>query len=876
MTIILAIFVAACGGPDDASGSPSPAVSDSGSGTAASGTASLTVSDSGAVPISENLFGIFLEDINYAVDAGLYAGLIQNRSFEYGELASGGAEHGWALTGGADPQPGDALPFAVVDGSGDGTALNANNPHYAVLTNAGTTAEGIYNSGYLKGLAVTGGERYTASLFARGNTVLTLSLEDGSGKVYASGSVTVGGMEWTRYTAVLTPSESVSKDLRFCVRLAPGTADALALDMVSLMPEDTFAGLPIRKDLGEALQALNPSFLRFPGGCVIEGRDDGSIYRWKDSVGGGIPFTVNGESAVGDPAARPQVVDIWQGTAKNPYYCTYGLGFYEYFSLCEALDCIPIPVLNAGMTCQPQSGSNYKVYSVSSDEFQGFLQDALDLVEFCRGGADTTWGAVRIAMGHEEPFPLPYIAIGNEQWQNEYHRHYELFVEAFEDAARKDPALYGDVKLIVANGTASGSTEGWNYVDDYPDSVTALVDEHYYEAPSWFLSNTKRYDAYPRDRDVKVFLGEYAAQANNMTAALAEAAYMTALERNGDVVELACYAPLFGNDTRNQWEPDMIFFSRTGHYLTPNYYVQQLFGNNAGTSYLPTRVEVQMEQSQSALGGSVGLGSWMTSVSYDDLKVVSNADGAVLYENDFSDSSTLKDFDEHTGDWEIRDGRLVQTNTGEPADASTGDAAYVEGGTDWTDYTMTVTARVENGAEGFILPVCVKGSRNQIFWNLGGWGNTVSCLQIVSDGAKTGQVSGTTRSYVLQKGKDYALKIVVAGDNVKCYIGDQLMVDYTPPTAEPAYASAVRAENGDLIVKLVNVTDTALPFDMALPLSGEKTAQVTVLRAEKGGAVNTFERPDTVAPAASELTVSAAFQYEAPACSLTVIRVPAN
>ncbi|MDE7232114.1 MAG: hypothetical protein K2N37_03465 [Lachnospiraceae bacterium] len=292
---------------------------------------------------------------------------------------------------------------------------------------------------------------------------------------------------------------------------------------------------------------------------------------------------------MGDVAIRPQGKSIWQGSKANPYYTTYGLGFYEYFEFCEALGCMPVPVLNAGMTCEIQSPF-YKVYSIADEEFKQYVQDALDLVEFCKGDASTTWGAVRIAMGHEEPFDLKYIGIGNEQWQSEYHRHYKQFVKAFEEAAVSDPALYGDVKLIVANGTVSASEDGWNYLILNPDSVTTLVDEHYYETPEWFLANTDRYDSYDRNAQAKVFLGEYAAKANTLDAALAEAAYMTGLEKNGDIVEMACYAPLFSHAKLNQWVPDMIFYSNDDIFGSANYYVQQLYGNNAGKYSLPSEL----------------------------------------------------------------------------------------------------------------------------------------------------------------------------------------------------------------------------------------------------------------------------------------------
>lgn len=820
--------------------------------------ASLSVNTAeNGLPISTNLFGLFLEDINFAVDAGLYAELIPNRSFEYGSLTAAGARHSWSTTS-------SDVSFAVVQ---EADCLNGNNPSYAVVTNGSDEPEGLSNPGYLDGLAVTAGESYTASAFIRGNTQLQFSIEDLSGKVYAQAEVTVSADQWQYCSAKLTPGETVSENLRFTVRISQGTVH---MDMLSLMPCDTFAGLPIRKDLGQALQALKPSFLRFPGGCAIEGKTEESMYNWKDSVGNGIAFTVNGESAVGHPATRKQTVDLWNGNNRHPYYCTYGLGFYEYFLLCEALDCFAIPVVNAGMTCPIQS-SHYKVYDTDSAEFRQCVQDALDLVEFCRGGADTTWGAVRMAMGHAEPFLLKYIGIGNEQWQQEYHEHYSLFVEAFEQAAAEKPDIFGGVELIVANGPASGSTEGWQYTKKNPDTLTALVDEHYYEPADWFLTNTRRYDGYSRDTAAKVFLGEYAAKDNTLYAALAEAAYMTGLERNGDIVELACYAPLFGNSTLNQWLPDMIFFSNNSVCLTPNYYVQQLFAANTGSVYLDTAVTLEGTPKDSLLSGKVGLGSWMTSVAYDDLKVVSNADGSVLYENDFSESS-LKDFDYHEGEWAVKDGRLVQKNTAYPFDETSGDAVYV-GDPGWTDYTLTVQAEILGGEEGFLIPICVENSKNSIFWNIGGWGNTVSCLQTVTAGSKSGQVAGTVRSVRLKQNQVYELKVEVSGSRIRCYIDGQLYVNYTKPSVSPLYASTVTNAQGELIIKLVNVSEEAIPVKLNLPGVHKEDAQITVLTGDSPAAVNSFREPDAVTPAAESRTLSDGDTYEAPPLSLTVIRI---
>lgn len=825
--------------------------------------------------ISDILYGLFLEDINFAVDAGLYAELVKNRSFEYDSAASNANRHGWKVS------DSKVLKFTVKDGTDDNSYLNSANTHYAVLENSSDNFAGIGNVGYLDGLAVTANAEYKISFFMKADNYkgdVKVSLRDGKGNVYAEAKVSGITGEWHKYETKLVPNKTVNDDLYLYVEITKGT---VCVDMISMMPTDTYKGLPIRKDLGEALEALNPSFLRFPGGCVIEGRSIESMYSWKDSIGDGMEMVINGKTTVGDVAVRPQGVDIWVGNSAHPYYTTYGIGFYEYFLLCEALDALPVPVLNAGMTCEIQS-PKYIVYSTDSEEFKQLVQDALDLVEFCLGDKNTKWGAVRIAMGHEEPFELKYIGIGNEQWQSEYHQHYKLFVKAFEEAAAKNPELYGDIELIVANGTVSSSYEGWTYIRNYPDEITTLVDEHYYQTPEWFFKNNKRYDTYDRSRQAAVFLGEYAAKSNTMRAALAEASYMTGIERNADVVKMACYAPLFANSTSNQWTPDMMFFSNDDLMLTANYYVQQMFANNVGTNILPSTLEVEEFTAASAsLSGRIGLGSWMTSVSYDNLKVVSNDDGSVLYETDFSsdDVLTKDNWAKHTGIWAIKDGALVQSGTGSPRDGNTGDAIYV-GDTSWTNYTMTVDAQILSGAEGFLIPVCVRGTDNNIFWNLGGWGNTVSCLQIVENGAKSDQVSGTVKNIKLQHNQVYKLKIVVQGDNVKCYLDDKLYINYTQENPSSLYETTSIDANGDIIMKFVNPTEFCADVNITLKdidmSKYDTTASVITLSGQYLSDANSFENPNVVVPKDSTATVSENFVHTLPQYSVTIIRVPAK
>lgn len=822
--------------------------------------------------ISEILYGLFLEDINYAVDGGMYAELIKNRSFEYDKLAINANKHAWSIVG-------DSVDFSVVNGTDDKSYLNKSNVNYCVIKNTGTAKAGISNAGYLDGISIEKDKTYVATCYVKGLDGYKGAVDFSFGKLstetrYATATVESVNDGWWKYEVELTASETVNSGVRFNVEIAQGS---VAVDMVSVFPKDTYKNRAngLRADIVEYLADTNPSFLRFPGGCLVEGKTIETAYSWKDSIGNGEKFVINGVETVGDVAVRPLGTDIWADFNRaqaDPYYMTYGVGFYEYFLLCEDLECLPLPVVNAGMSCPIQS-PKYEELSINSEEFKQYIQDALDLVEFCKGDASTQWGAVRIAMGHAEPFELKYIGIGNEQWQETYFRHYAEFVKAFDEAKVSNPALYGDIELIVANGPVSSDRFGWDKVKangglDY----AALVDEHYYQTPEWFLANTNRYDSYERGT-TKVFLGEYAAKANNLTAALAEAAYLTGVERNADVVEMACYAPLFGNVKANQWTPDMIWFSNNSVHGSVNYYVQKMFANNVGTKILNSKLD--KTGGESSIYGKIGLGTWETSAEFDDLKVVSNKTDELLYEQTFDDAEALKDGTVVTGNFKVADGKLVQSNSKPTANGNTGDVIYF-GNENWTDYTMTFKAKATSGKEGFIIPICVKDKDNSIFWNYGGWGNTVSCLQQVSNGSKGDAIEGTSKDIAIKYNQEYDLKVVVSGNNIKCYSNDVIVIDYTFPDNESVYQTvSTDEETGDVIIKLVNVSNEDSDLTVSFPNADNynKTAKVTQLSGQNGSDENTFNNPDKMVSKESTFDISKEFVYKLPKLSVTIIRI---
>jgi alpha-L-arabinofuranosidase len=834
---------------------------------------SLIINGTDRYDISDMLYGLFFEDINFAVDGGLYSEKIKNRSFEYGYMAQNEAKNGWYLHGDAK--------FEIMYGSTDGSGLNENNTRYARVSNQSGSTAGIANEGFLDGLAVEENAVYNFSAYFRAmngyNGKITIRLQDTKGTIYGETTIDSITDEWWKYEASLTATASINSGLKLFVLIENGTVD---MDMVSLFPKDTYKGRKngLRKDLAEALEDLTPKFIRFPGGCVVEGESLQNAYNWKDSIGNGLAFKVNGEVTYGDVATRVLGENLWgnqNSEAKNPYYMSYGLGFYEYFLLCEDLGAAPVPILNAGLSCLIQgtsrTGTARNALEIGTPEFNQYIQDALDLVEFCKGDTNTTWGAIRIAMGHVEPFDLTYVGIGNEQWGEAYFSRYEAFKSAFEQAALDNPSVYGDIELIVANGPVASDRYAWNKINVYGSEYAGLVDEHYYMTPSWFLTNTKRYDSYDR-ASTPVFLGEYAAKSNNMEAALAEAAYMTGIERNGDIVKLASYAPLFGNGIASQWSPDLLWFQNNILWKSVNYYVQQLFSNNKSSKVLDAALTGE-SLTTNTISGKIGVGTWMTAATFDNIKVVNNESGEVLYTDDFT-TDTLSNLEVIEGSWSIEEGQLKQSRTSSPINNITGDAAFL-GDSTWTNYTLTLTATKLSGNEGFLIPVAVKDEDNYFHWNIGGWGNTVSCLEQISAGSKSGQISETVTNCAVETGKAYELKIVVSGNTIECYLDGKGMIKYSIPQVESVYQVTGIDDNKDMIVKIVNVSDTTqsiLIQTKDLPL--DTTATVSQLMAEALSDMNRASEPDNVTIKISNLAVSNAFIYVAPKYSVTIIRIP--
>lgn len=531
--------------------------------TATAATNNFTLkTDKVGAQVQPTMYGLFFEDINFGADGGLYAELIKNRSFEFPQNLMG-----WKTFGGVELR---------ADGPFE------RNPHYVRLTTAGHDHKhtGLENEGFV-GIGVKKGEKYRFSVWARvpdgDKAKLRVVLADrnthGRSQDIASAKITVDSKEWKKYTVELTPDQTNAHAVLRVFLRKPDTTP-VDLEHLSLFPVDTWKGHEngLRKDLAQKLADIQPGVFRFPGGCIVEGTDLDTRYQWKNTIG--------------PVENRPTIENRWHYTFTHHFFPDYfqsnGLGFYEYFLLSEEIGAEPLPVLNVGLSCQYQNDKESA--HVPVDALEPYIQDALDLVEFANGDTTTVWGAKRAAMGHPAPFNLKVMGIGNEQWGPEYVKRLEPFLAAMRKA-------HPEIKIVGSSGPDSEGDK-FDYLWPEMRRVKAdLVDEHFYRPEDWFLAQGARYDNYDR-KGPKVFAGEYACHMrdknwNHFEPALLEAAFMTGLERNADIVHMATYAPLFAHVDAWQWRPDMIWFDNLRSMPTASYYVQQLFAKNKGTNVLP-------------------------------------------------------------------------------------------------------------------------------------------------------------------------------------------------------------------------------------------------------------------------------------------------
>ena len=758
-----------------------------------------------------DLYGIFFEDLNHAADGGLYAEMVQNRSFEF--CAVDNPSYHPLMAWEKIEKKYSRMQWWIQDSH----PYSRRNPHYLVceIFETGMGA-GVRNTGFTPGMYLQKGEKYRFSCLAatdgRGELPLRIVLENDEGRNLGQADIAVSnGTVWNHYEAEITAQETTTAGNLSIYIEAVGR---LYLDMASLFPQKTFMQQRngLRADIATLLADLKPRFMRFPGGCLvhdgsINAEDRDSLYRWKNTIG------VLEE--------RPAKRNNWG------YNQTLGLGYYEYFCFCEEIGAKPLPVLPAGYDPHHQR-------KVPFDQLDEWIQEALDLISFANDDASAQWGRIRCELGHPEPFGLEYIGIGNEEVGEGFFERYPYFHKAIKEK-------YPDIQIIASSGPFAAGREyekGWNCARrNHAD----LVDEHYYMAPEWFLANHHRYDSFD-EKDPRVFLGEYASWGNTWYNALIEASYMTGMERNSEKVGLACYAPLLCNVNYINWKPDMIWFDNHQAYGTANYYVQKLFMNHQGDD----RIELEMTGIDDSVTiqddpkGGFGLRIEPdTVVRYSQIMIEDIQNGTI-----WKDSEVY-----FVGD------NVEQYISADP-DARVVTEDILLHTVESDHYIITVKGEMLYGRRGFMLQYGNRDEKNRYQWEIGGWQNM--------DSALTQDIAGrnsclTQSSFTVAADREYELKLEIEGRHLRAYIDGELIheIHHAPVKIEPLYtAASIDRQSGDVIVKLVNVQKR--PIDTVLHMEGIEQAKGTAY-IMSGFALkdeNSFAEPLKVSPREEEIQLT--------------------
>ncbi len=745
-----------------------------------------------------DLYGLFFEDINHAADGGLYAELVQNRSFEFCEVDR---KDYHALTAW---DKSENISWEVLTEN----PVHEENQHYLHVE----AKEGAYirNMGFNSGIYAEAGKGYRFSMYARAKDVveLVVSIADEEGKSYAKTNQIINSEEWTKYTCVLEATDSTTAGR---LMLTFENAAACDLDMISLFPTDTFMGREngLRRDIAEALEEMKPKFMRFPGGCLthdgsLNAYDRNSMYRWKRTLG--------------KVEERPTWRNNWG------YNQTLGLGYYEYFCFCEDIGAKPLPVLPGGFN--PHKGEGAPM-----EELDEWVQEALELIEFANGDASTPMGKLRKEMGHEAPFYMEYLGIGNEEIGDGFFERYPYFHKAIREK-------YPEIKIINTAGpfaVGEGYEAGWRSANQYGSD---LVDEHYYSSPEWFLANMHHYEDYD-ENGPKVFLGEYASWGNTYYNAIVEAAYMTHLERS-KAVALACYAPMLCNVDYVNWQPDMLWFNNHAIMKTPNYYVQKMFMENQGEDAV--RFELENLDEIISLTGNPNIAGKLSIIGND-------IEGRI---------------------WDMK---LTDRVTGEVTEipefhVTTENLEQVLGSIDSSHYELTFRFRRTVGRKGLKIFFGENEKGDKIQWEFGGWDNWDCNLTTLYHGR------GSTISHRIFHVEDieYTLRLEIKDRHIKTYVNDELYNDVTDrlPELEELYVTA-STEEDKTILKVVNLTgeekETAIDLN-----GGRKTrVQITSLHDYALTAENTFEQPQNIVPTVDTQEYCDGYHYIFAPHSVTVM-----
>ena len=779
------------------------------------------------IKVSPNLYGIFFEDINHAADGGLYAELISNRSFEDSDNAiptwRTSASNGASIT--------SQLVSKALLNNAQGKALQI-----TVKADKAATAS-LINEGFW-GINAVQGRTYKLSLFAKGNYKggLKARLISADGKtVYAETTVDAAiGKKWNKYTAELTANANDPKAQFELVFDGKGT---VTLDVVSLFPP-TFMNRPngLRPDLAQLLYNIRPKFVRFPGGCYVEGQESPeNAFHW--------------EKTIGPIEQRPGHKNVnWR------YRTSDGMGFDEYLQLAEDLNAKPLYVVNVGLW----HGGMTPV-----DSIQPWIDECMNALEYANGPVTSKYGALRAKNGHLEPYNIEYLEIGNENNQPDPALQSDHYYERFKKFKDAVLAKYPNMHLI-------GNVVAWG--DDNPtwDSKESveLLDEHYYRNPAWFAENFNKYDTYNR-KGSEIYVGEYAVtqgfgNMGSLDAALGEAVYMMGIENNSDIVTMASYAPIFANLNDRMWAPDMIQFTSDKVFGTPSYYVQNLMANNVGTRVLKVNQtnpykygDVQVKPAVCR----VGMGTWGTQVSFED-KGYTDANGNAL-------PMTLQELPTDVrGDWKVDGNIIKQTSNGESCIRLNPGEITSEG------YIYKVRARKDAGNEGFLLIFNYVDDKNYCWLNLGGWNNTQHGIEQIVDGAK-GQVA--TVSGNIETGRWYDIELKVKGDSIFASLdGREIFATKLRANTLPGvFSTATLDENtGEVILKVANTSSENTTAEICLQGKTISNAKLIRLSAKNGKEENTIDNPTNVYPTETFVTTSTdGAVVEIPANSLNIFRL---
>ena len=779
--------------------------------------------------ISPTHYGIFFEDINHAADGGLYAELIRNRSFEDGPRYGAPADmQGWKPYG----YNGSTIDARLVQPSKTVKLLNSAQQNALELTINATPANAVRleNEGFW-GINAVQGRTYRLSLWLKGNYKGTIKARLFNSKnLYAETTVSADAIklkEWTKYSAVLTANDNDPKARFALVFDGVGTVQ---LDVVSLFPP-TFKNREngLRPDLANMLWQMHPRFMRFPGGCFVEGQiSPENAFRW--------------ERTIGPIEERPGHWNVNWG-----YRTTDGIGFHEYLQMAEDLGAKPLYVVNVGLW----HGGLTPV-----DSLQPWIDETLAALEYANGDVTTKYGALRAKNGHPEPFNLEYLEIGNENNQPDPRQQSDHYYDRFRLFKEQVLAKYPKMHLI-GNVAAWGTDEPtW----DSKESVE-LLDEHYYRNPAWFADNFHKYDTYDR-RGPKIYVGEYAVtdgfgNLGNMNAALGEAVYMMGMENNSDIVPLNSYAPIFVNENDARWRPDMIRFNSSRVMGTPSYYVQMLMPQNIGTQVVKVRqtnpytgrAYKQLTPQQSR----VGFGTWGTKASYTHPEGVPKTGKPIFV----------------SGQWQLgSDYVLRQTSLDQQC------VAVCQAPIDSDHYTCKFRARKDEGAEGFLIIFNYVDEHNYCWLNFGGWGNTQHAIEQIGSG---GKIQTVTKRGRVEEGRWYDVTLTVSGDSVKAWLDNDLVFDTVLKhnTSLGVFSSATIDETtGEIIVKIVNSQEEGTTARLNISNFPVKSAQLIQLRANSGEDENTLQQPTNIYPTHHELSPEGqAVDVELPAYSLSIVRI---